>query len=48
MLTIDMVITFFTAYELDQKTVDLPEAIVFNYIKGYFIFDFFACIPALF
>jgi hypothetical protein len=43
-----MVITFFTAFEIDQKIEDMPQAIVFNYIKGYFIFDFFACIPALF
>lgn len=43
-----MVLTFITAYETDLKTEEAPEDIVFNYIKGYFVFDFFACIPALF
>eukprot|EP00746_Dinoflagellata_sp_MGD_P134273 gnl/MRDRNA2_/MRDRNA2_68101_c0_seq1.p1 gnl/MRDRNA2_/MRDRNA2_68101_c0~~gnl/MRDRNA2_/MRDRNA2_68101_c0_seq1.p1 ORF type:complete len:734 (+),score=99.01 gnl/MRDRNA2_/MRDRNA2_68101_c0_seq1:63-2264(+) len=43
---IDLVINFFSAYEADKgKVIDRPSKVVKNYLQGFFILDFIACLP---
>lgn len=47
-LTIDIVLNFFTAYYKDVELVIQNKLIAFAYFKGFFVFDVISTLPGLF